>query len=154
MKTNSLLDDIHIASPCHTAWGDMTGDDRVRHCRECNLNVYNFGSMTEAEITALIRSTEGRLCARLYRRADGTLLTADCPTRQRRERHNLFLRAGLAVCSLCAVLLGCKPKPKMPPNHIAGMIQVGEMQGKVRMGDVCVPAKANSTDGVVTPPVH
>jgi len=152
MKTNSLLDNINIASPCHAAWEEMAGNDRVRHCQECNLNVYNFAAMTEAEIATLVRSTEGRLCARLYRRTDGTLLTADCPTRHRRERHNLFLRAGLAVCSLCAVLLGCKPKAKMPPNPVAGMIQVGETQGKVRMGDVYTPSTTNSSNCVVPPP--
>jgi hypothetical protein len=35
--------------------------------------------MTAAEAAALIAGREGRLCARLFRRADGTVITADCP---------------------------------------------------------------------------
>jgi hypothetical protein len=55
----------------------MTGDDRVRFCNACNLNVYNFASMTSKEVRSLI--TNGRVCGRLYRRVDGTLITRDCP---------------------------------------------------------------------------
>jgi len=74
-----MLENIHIASPCNADWEKMQGDDRVRHCVECNLNVYNFSEMTADEVNALIMQREGRLCARLYRRPDGTLLTRDCP---------------------------------------------------------------------------
>ena len=30
-----------IALPCLTSWERMEGDERVRHCAVCNLNVYN-----------------------------------------------------------------------------------------------------------------
>ena len=36
------LQDIRIASPCPADWDKMVGDERVRHCSECNFNVYNF----------------------------------------------------------------------------------------------------------------
>jgi hypothetical protein len=57
----------------------MMGDERVRYCSHCKLNVYNPSAMTEAEIQSLIANREGRLCGRLFRRTDGTLLTQDCP---------------------------------------------------------------------------
>jgi len=57
----------------------MPGTDRVRNCADCALNVYNLTEMTTREARALIRQHEGRLCVRLYRRADGTVLTRDCP---------------------------------------------------------------------------
>ena len=57
----------------------MTGDERVRHCAECKLNVYNLSEMSGQQATELITETEGRLCVRFYRRADGTMLTRDCP---------------------------------------------------------------------------
>jgi len=58
----------------------MVGDERVRHCAECNLNVYNLSAMTERQVQALIAESSGkRLCTRFYRRADGTILTQDCP---------------------------------------------------------------------------
>jgi hypothetical protein len=52
----------------------MQGDDRVRYCPECKLNVYNFSALSPREIERLVAQTEGRLCARYYQRADGTML--------------------------------------------------------------------------------
>lgn len=74
-----ILDNIHIAAPCPAEWEKMLGDNRVRHCCKCNLNVYNISEMTRTEAEQLIRSHEGRLCVRFYRRADGTILTKNCP---------------------------------------------------------------------------
>jgi|SRR5579862_6315489 len=74
-----MLRDLRVASPCSADWEEMTGDDRVRYCSQCNLNVYNFAAMTAPELEQLVVSHEGRLCGRLYRRKDGTVLTRDCP---------------------------------------------------------------------------
>lgn len=74
-----LLDDIAIATPCFVDWNSMVGDERVRFCGECQKQVYNLSNMNADEAEALVREREGDLCARLYRRADGTVLTADCP---------------------------------------------------------------------------
>lgn len=79
MASPFSLDVIQVASPCRAAWTGMTGDDRVRHCGECQKNVYNLSEMSRADAEALIREHEGRLCVRFYRRKDGTMLTADCP---------------------------------------------------------------------------
>ena len=74
------LSNLRIASPCPADWNKMVGDERVRHCSECNLSVYNLSAMTERQVQELIAGSRGnRLCARLYRRADGTVLTQDCP---------------------------------------------------------------------------
>jgi hypothetical protein len=73
------LDNIRIASPCKMEWGDMTGGDRVRHCAACQKNVFNLSGMKRGEAIELLRATEGKICARFYRRKDGTILTADCP---------------------------------------------------------------------------
>ncbi|HVO31610.1 MAG TPA: hypothetical protein VMV18_12775 [bacterium] len=93
--TNDPLADAKIASPCDMKWEDMTGDARVRFCDKCALHVYNFASMTRPEVTALIERTEGRLCARLYRRTDGTVITSDCPVAYDR----LKFRVGVMVAS-------------------------------------------------------
>ena len=74
-----VLEGIRVAAPCPASWERMSGDDRVRHCAECNLNVYNLSEMTRREAESLIASREGRLCVRYYRRADGTILTRNCP---------------------------------------------------------------------------
>lgn len=73
------LQTISIAIPCTADWGKMTGNDQVRFCQECKLNVYNISGMTQYQAEDLIRKTEGRLCVRYFRRTDGTILTQNCP---------------------------------------------------------------------------
>lgn len=101
----SLLDNVRVASPCQADWNQMPGDERVRHCPECNLNVYNFSALNAVEAENVLRTTEGRLCAKLLRRRDGTILTADCPMGQRQIRRQLprLIAAMLALvgCSSC-----------------------------------------------------
>jgi hypothetical protein len=67
-----------IASPCPKRWKDLVGDDRVRYCGDCKLNVYNLAEMRPAEIEALVRRTPGRLCGQLYVRPDRTATLKDC----------------------------------------------------------------------------
>src|SRR5580765_7666474 len=115
---NDQLGILRIAVPCQASWEGMAGDERVRHCTLCSLNVYNFAEMTRDEVRELLVRTEGRVCARLYRRADGTVLTRDCPTglramRQRASRVAAALIA--ALLSLPAMAFGgptCKPRLK------------------------------------------
>ena len=58
----------------------MSGNDQVRRCGQCNLNVYNFAELSTEEARVLLRNAaSGRICARLFRRFDGTVLTRDCP---------------------------------------------------------------------------
>jgi len=73
------LDVIQIPSPCKMDWGLMTGDEQTRHCDHCAKNVYNISEMSEQDALALINKTEGEICVRMYRRRDGTVVTAECP---------------------------------------------------------------------------
>ena len=82
-----LLDRVGVASPCHARWEEMTGDERVRHCAACNLRVHNISAMSRDDAEALLQAGAGdRLCVRLFRRADGTILTKDCPVGLARVR--------------------------------------------------------------------
>jgi hypothetical protein len=113
---------LRIATPCQASWEGMAGDERVRHCTLCSLNVYNFAEMTRAEVRDLLVRTEGRVCARLYRRADGTVLTRDCPTglRAMRQRASRVAAASVAaLCTLPAFALGSRSGEK-PPLKIHG----------------------------------
>ena len=71
------LEVIDIARPCPADWDAMRGDDQVRFCKHCSLNVYNLSAMTRAQAERLVAEREGRLCIRMYRRLDGTVVTAD-----------------------------------------------------------------------------
>jgi hypothetical protein len=73
------LDRVSVAAPCPADWDQMMGNERVRFCGQCSLNVYNLSRMTRSEAESLIAGTEGRLCLRFYRRRDGSIITKDCP---------------------------------------------------------------------------
>lgn len=100
---------MRIASPCRADWAKMSGDERARFCAECQLHVYNIAGMTRREAEELIGRTEGRICARFFKRADGTVLTKDCPVGLRALRRRLARVAGAAftaVLSLTASAIG------------------------------------------------
>jgi hypothetical protein len=110
MATNlNPIGRLRIATPCPISWEQMTGGDGVRFCDHCQLNVYNISALSRIEAEKLIASTEGRLCARLFRRADGTILTRDCPVGLRALRRRVAKRTAAmfaAIVSLFPVALG------------------------------------------------
>ena len=77
----------------------MIGDERVRFCGQCQLNVFNLSAMTRAQAESVIAGAEGRLCVRFYRRKDGSILTQDCPVGLRaiRQRASRIKRAVLSA---------------------------------------------------------
>lgn len=78
-KFDNPLNNIKIASPCSANWNEMIGNERQRHCGDCQLNVYNLSGMTRTEAENFLINAEGRVCVRFFKRADGTILTKDCP---------------------------------------------------------------------------
>jgi hypothetical protein len=103
LKAHDQLGSLRIAAPCQAGWEGMAGDERVRHCTLCSLNVYNFAEMTRDEVRDLLVRTEGRVCARLYRRADGTVLTRDCPTGLRALRRRASRVAAVLIAALLSL---------------------------------------------------
>jgi len=97
-----ILDNIRVASPCTADWSQMTGDERARHCNKCDKQVFDLSEMTRAEAEALIIEKHGKLCARYYRRADGTILTSDCRVGAAAGRK----RKIIAVASLAMISAG------------------------------------------------
>jgi hypothetical protein len=77
--------ELKVASPCKESWEQMSGDDRVRFCRSCHKKVYNLMEVSESEIGTLLRPGRELPCVRFYQRADGTVMTADCPVGRRRR---------------------------------------------------------------------
>jgi len=145
-----MLDDIRVASPCHERWDAMTGDEQARFCGSCRKNVYNLSAMTREAAEALVRSKEGDLCVRYFRRTDGTILTADCPVGVRRKRVQLVAAAG-AVTALAAgavalafaqmgsaVPTTATPTvaPRVDPPVTSAPVPVEEIQGQMVQGDV------------------
>lgn len=98
-----LFQQIRVASPCAASWDEMTGDDRVRFCAHCRMHVYNLAEFTRPEIETLVRDTGGQFCGRLFRRRDGTLLTANCPVGHARLRRDLLTSVGMLALLFGAV---------------------------------------------------
>lgn len=155
-----VLEAVKIASPCNASWDEMKGDDRVRFCGGCEKNVYNLSAMAREEAESLLRAKEGNLCARLYRRADGTVITADCPVgakRVRRRRLALATVGGAAMTAMAALgigaartvtmgepaVMGKMAMPEVPPTPeelpMMGQL-VAEPPPVMEMGDVATPA--------------
>lgn len=104
MKTNPL-ESIKIASPCSADWNEMRGDNRQRYCSHCKLNVYNLSEMTQREAENFLFEAEGRVCVRLYKRNDGTVITQDCPVGWQAIKRKVS-RGATAAFSLLAGLFG------------------------------------------------
>src|ERR1700722_11405454 len=101
-----LLDNVSVAAPCTASWDQMVGDERVRFCGQCEKNVYNLSSLPRDEAEALLAAKEGSMCIRLFRRADGTVLTNDCPvgvTRRRRRRAAIAAVGGGLMAAAAAL---------------------------------------------------
>ncbi|HPF40349.1 MAG TPA: hypothetical protein P5081_07845 [Phycisphaerae bacterium] len=120
-----ILADVRIAAPCPAEWDDMRGDDRVRHCDQCDKSVYNIADMTRMEAVALLTHDGATPCVRIHRRTDGTVLTSDCPVGQRLRRRARKWVA--AVAGLFGVTLGASG-------------------GCIIMGAVCEDPNGSSSD--------
>ena len=143
-RFQSPLHHVRVAAPCTADWERMIGTERVRFCGQCSLNVYNLSGMTKREAEQLVTSAEGRLCIRFYRRADGTILTKNCPVGLTaiKRRISRVTRATLsAVLSFFAglgVYFGLRETPQVssvtmgviaarPITAVAGRMETNEI---------------------------
>lgn len=140
MGTGFDIEKLRVASPCSMAWEAMAGDERVRHCDSCRLNVYNTAEMTRAEVEAMIMGREGRLCMRMYRRADGTVLTKDCPVGIRAYAKRVGRLATAAAGALFAFCTAVAAQHQQPSAS----------GGKVTSASRCESVKGTGICGTVT----
>ncbi|HEX8473388.1 MAG TPA: hypothetical protein VF666_05110 [Pyrinomonadaceae bacterium] len=97
---------VRVAAPCSVEWNRMRGNEQVRFCDQCSLNVYNLSAMTKRDAETLIMSAEGRLCVRFYRRADGTILTQNCPVGLRALKRRVSRIANATVSAVLSFFAG------------------------------------------------
>jgi hypothetical protein len=142
--TRSIINDLKIASPCPMLWNNMerTPEEAIRFCGECRKNVYDVSLMNANEVSLLLQKSSingGSACMQLYRRADGTVITDDCPVGLKRVR-DMWRRLKSAVAGLALVLTALpgmaqtrqttSPEPTAlkgkicPPNRTAGIISI------------------------------
>jgi hypothetical protein len=129
-RFKSKLDNVRVAAPCNVDWDTMYGNERVRFCDQCKLNVYNLSELTRAEAERLVGNAEGRLCIRYYRRRDGSILTQNCPVGLRalkRRMSRIASAIGSTVLSFFAGLgvYGLFSRTEIP--NLGGYEVMGDM---------------------------
>lgn len=146
-RFTSPLDDLRVASPCPANWDEMYGNERKRFCASCKLNVYNLSQMTKAEAEQFLINSEGRVCVRFYRRADGTILTENCPVGWQAVKRRVS-RVATAAFSVVAGFFGgltafslFRPDPPVTMGSIA--ITDAVIQGKP-----AIPIRSNDYPAV------
>jgi hypothetical protein len=153
-----LLDNIAVASPCSANWDEMLsargseGDDRVRFCLSCEKNVYNLSAMESADAERLLAERSGaEICVRYYKRADGTIMTQDCPVgveKKRRKKVVLAVAgAGAMAFAAAATLMRettCHTMGEMAVQvpTVEPAVEPPAPQNEWRMGDRAEPTPA------------
>lgn len=140
-----LLDQVRVASPCNADWNEMLGDDRVRFCLGCEKNVYNLSSLPREDAEALLRARMGgEMCVRFFERADGTILTQDCPVgvkkKQRRKLALAVAGAGVMAAAAATMFFRTTQGKRALPG------------GDVRMGEMTAFEPPVAPTGVEVPP--
>jgi len=141
------LEQIRIASPYKASWESMTGDEKTRHCGQCDKDVHDLSAMTRAEAEALVTSGQaGRMCVKMWVRPDGTVLTADCPVGLARVRQGLRRVGALfgALLGSLGWLVGCTPPAEVvgAPATPPAPRHTGQGEPREVMGDFYEPPAA------------
>lgn len=105
MNRTSLLDRVNVNTPCPADWDEMRGNERVRFCQHCQLNVHNLSALTRPTAEKFVRRARGRICIRYQQRPDGAKLMAEPLVQIRagvRRASRLAAGAFSAALSLCA----------------------------------------------------
>lgn len=145
-----ILDDVRIASPCTADWEQMTGDERVRHCAQCDQKVYDLSTLSRSEAERLVTSSQ-KVCVRLYRRPDGRVITRDCLA----GRLLLLKRVSRRALLMTASWLGLSwLKLKLPqrPSVVAGGLEAPRRQPKLELPLPQPPTRVDQALARVSPP--
>lgn len=152
--------ELKISAPCPMKWENLAGNERIRHCARCNLNVYNLAVMSQDEVARIVSTTEGRLCGRLYLRGDRTATLRDCAEGRsgivKRRLRNVAIGIVAALFALvCRKMAGpdLSGLPKWARNAL-GWVGV-EDRDRMVVGRICptprgpvpVPAPTTPTAG-------
>ena len=148
------LNNVSVAAPCHAKWSDMSGDDRARFCKLCTKHVYNLSAMSRTEAEALIQEKEGKVCVRFLKRADGTVLTDNCPVGLRSARDRLrWIGAGAAALfafagSYAASAFGRSNSPSLKDWFVERPAPIN----RTMMGEMRIATPPSGSQSVTSPP--
>jgi hypothetical protein len=64
MKLKPKTLTITVPKPCHENWQDMSPEAQGRHCSSCSKLVYDFTSMSDAQLIQFLADKKGNACGR------------------------------------------------------------------------------------------
>jgi hypothetical protein len=160
MDPRTLSTRLLIKTPCKMKWSEMAGNERVRRCAACQLNVYNVSGMTEADLERFLSAGKSA-CVRLQRRRDGTVVTGDCQRRWRERRAKARSRlaaGGTALGAVGMLLILLVASVTLFGNNIRalfGTSATGALEGPAdlaQLGGAPPPSSMASFDDLAQPP--
>lgn len=153
-----MLDSVRVASPCNASWDEMLGDDRVRFCTSCEKNVFNLSAMPREDAERLLAERmNGELCVRFYQRADGTVMTQDCPVGVTKKRRKLAVLAAAGAGAMALAAMSAMTKTMGKPGVTTMMGDVAPCENTFEtatMGEPAVMGSAAPPAYTAPPPVH
>ncbi len=105
MSTKNPIDRIAVNSPCSNDWDSMIGNDQVRFCEHCSLQVHNLSEMTQIDAMRLLARSSGRLCVRYYRNPNGETVTRNTAS----ALHQIGRRASRIASAAFSATLSLTP---------------------------------------------
>ncbi len=158
MNTTQRIEDVRIAAPCPMSWNDMEGDDHVRVCRQCDKKVYDFTTLSPAEVLDLLDVHEGNLCAHMYGRPDGTMIVDNCPVGlaavRRRARRLMGGLAAVVVLLITSVAaLGLRRASRLErAQPFRAIIEKFDPPRLRLAGSICIPSTKTASPRTPAPP--
>src|SRR5579875_196069 len=96
--------DVSVQQPCTENWDAMRAHGRERFCESCERSVNDLSRMTDGQVEELaMRAAAGeRVCARVTRRSDGSLVTLGSESTQAAKLARGALLAGAFAAGIPA----------------------------------------------------
>lgn len=108
-RKTSKLQTLRIPKPCSTDWENMTGDDRIRFCDQCNKQVFHLSAMTERQAEAIIAATRSNLCVRITTRKDGSVVTTEVLATSQPRLHHIRRRVSPIATAVISAMMAFNP---------------------------------------------
>src|SRR6185503_6845622 len=141
MSTDNSLRKITVASPCLADWEQMTGNEQVRFCDHCNLEVHNISELTYARAARLVARSNGRLCVRYYRDSHGVPIVRSAQGKLHQiGRRASRLAAGAFSATLSLSTVAAQPSTILQSNYSAQAVPDEAASTSSIVGTITDPA--------------
>ena len=150
MPARDLSKLIEIKTPCTADWDSMIGNDRIRFCEHCNLNVNDLSQLTPKRVRRLVTKSNGRLCLRYQRRRDGSPIIKAVPAKLHKiGRRASRIAAGAFTATLSLSSVVAHPAPgSLGHEHVLASQHIESLLEPLTFGS-SIKGKVTDTTGAV-----